>query len=102
MRFEHGEMVYRHYLIPEDYTNLCYIDDQKPEVLDSAFIDAIIGMDEKYNPCVDWYTSPTPDDRIVIFNSWTNKITYIIIAISSILLIINILNIKNFGNKRTL
>lgn len=51
-------------------------------------------------PFLDAGLEPFPGDTIVVFNSWTNKITYIIIAISSILLILNILNIKHHANKR--
>lgn len=99
MSFEHGEMVDRHYLIPEDYSTFEWINNEKPEIIDSAFIDAIVGMSENYDPCINMLTEPTPDETVVIFNSWTNKITYTIIAISSILLILNLLNIKNHAKK---
>lgn len=102
MCFENGEMVYRHYLIPEDYSTFEWLNNEKPEIIDSAFIDAIVGMGEKYDPCINLLTEPFPDDRIVIFNSWTNIITLITIGISSILLILNLFNIKYNGNNRNL
>lgn len=94
MHYSRGEMIDRHYLIPEDYTTFEFLNNVKPEMLDSTFIDEIVGMGEKYDPCITILTTPTPDDRIVIFNSWTNIINYICVAICGILLILNIINFK--------
>lgn len=98
MRFSRGEMIDRHYLIPEDYSTFEWINNVKPEILDSTFIDEIVGMGDKYDPCINILTTPTLYDRIVIFNSWINIINYICIAICGILLILNIINLKNKPN----
>ena len=98
MSFEQGKMVDRHYLIPEDYSTFEWLNNEKPEILDSAFIDAIVGMGENYDPCINFLTEPSPDDRIVIFNSWSNIITFITIVICSLLVIsfsVMKINVKN-------
>ncbi len=100
-KYAKGEIYYQHFLNYSDYVTIEWIDGKQPADVDSIDIDMLL-WSHQTRPFIDESLDIYPNETVVIFNSWTNKITYIIIAISSILLIINILNIKNFGNKRTL
>jgi len=99
MKYGKGVIYDEHFLIYDDYAILDWIDGKRPAVIDSLIMDMVMYIPD-FCPFMDESISLEPSDTVVVFNSWTNKITYIIIAISSILLILNILNIKNHANKR--
>ena len=100
LKYNKGEITKRHFLIPEDYWTFEYTNG-KPKALDSAFIDNMAAIDgEKIIFFIEDFWNPEPDDQIVVFNSWTNKITAINVAICCILLILNFINlIKHRKNK---
>ena len=98
-KYTKGEIYYQHYLIYSDYVTTEWIDGKPPSDLDSTYEDMLL-WSEQPCPFMDERIALEPTNIVVVFNSWTNKITYIIIAISSILLILNLLNIKKNANKR--
>ena len=99
IKYTKGEIYYQHYLIYSDYVTTEWIDGKPPSDLDSTYEDMLL-WSEQPCPFMDERIALEPTNIVVVFNSWTNKITYIIIAISSILLILNLLNIKKNANKR--
>ena len=99
VKYKNGEMTYNHYLIYEDFGFVDFMAPgaEKPSETDSMIVDASL---HNLNPFLDLDISPQPDDQIVVFNSWTNKITASNIVICCILLILNFFNLtKNGKNK---
>ena len=99
MKYNKGVIFDEHFLNYDDYSIIEWIDGKQPDVIDSSKMDMALFIPD-FCPFIDESISLDPTNTVVVFNSWTNKITYIIIAISSILLILNLLNIKNNANKR--
>lgn len=92
-KYQDGEMTYSHYIIYKDFGFVDYmaLGKDKPDSMDSMMVDATSSM-EYILPF--WYNTvlPEKDDRIIVFNSWSNAITTINVVICCILLILNILN----------
>lgn len=94
LKYQDDEMIYSHYLIYEDFG---YENDFIPRgktqrsARDSALLDATYSMD-KILPFFCEETMPDKQDKIIVFNSWTNSITAINVAICVILLILNVIS----------
>jgi len=98
MTYKQGEVIKQHFFIPEDYAIFEYVEGKKPDNIDSAFYDVMLSDEEKILFFLEDFWNPMKEDDVVIFNSWTNKITTIIIVICCILMILNFYNYVRHKN----
>ncbi len=100
IKYKNGEMIRVHYLIYEDFGFVDYMahGKEKPDALDSMIVDMSGGM-AYIMPFMYETTFPEKEDRIVVFNSWTNNITTINVVICCILLVLNVVSIAKKRKK---
>ena len=95
LEYKDGEMVRDHYLIYEDFDEICFKDPLNPPQLDSAKMDMLIAglVDEIDLFPTDDFSPDKEKDKIIVFNSWTNNITAINVVICCVLLVLNVVSI---------